>query len=480
MKRHYPLLIGGEEVESGQRLPVLNPWDGSLLTEVCLAGEGEMKRAVQSALDAFHSWGTAPTHLRAACLEGMADGIRRRRDELAEIITAEAGKPLTLARGEVDRAANTFRLAVEEARRVGGEVIPLDLQPEGEGRTGITSRFPLGPVAAVSPFNFPLNLVAHKVAPAVAAGNTVVLKPSSRTPVTAHILGEIAGEAGLPGGVLNVVPAAVETAELLVTAPGIRMVTFTGSAEVGWRLRARAERKKVLLELGGNASAVVEPDADLAFAARRIALGSFAYGGQICISVQHVLVHRSVYDAFRQLFLDEVGKLGVGDPSREDTVVGPMITEEEAVRVMEWVGEATASGARLLAGGARKGSLVEPIVLEGTDAAMKIGCREVFGPVVTLDVYDDFGEAVSRVNASCYGLQAGIFTGSLARAFEAFRELEVGGVIVNDYPTFRVDHMPYGGVKESGLGREGVRYAIEEMTESRLMVINLPDGERPR
>jgi glyceraldehyde-3-phosphate dehydrogenase (NADP+) len=478
MKRHYPLLIGGEQVESGRRLSVLNPWDGSPLAEVCLAGESEMRRAVGSAVDAFRSWGRAPTHLRAACLAGMADGILRRREELAQVITAEAGKPLALARGEVDRAANTFRLAVEEARRIGGEVIPLDLQPDGEGRTGITLRFPLGPVAAVSPFNFPLNLVAHKVAPAVAAGNTVVLKPSSKTPLTAHILGEIAGEAGLPGGVLNVVPASVATAELLVTDPGIRMVTFTGSAGVGWRLRARAERKKVLLELGGNASAVVEPDADLAFAARRTALGSFAYGGQICISVQHILVHRDVYDTFRRLFLDAVGELGVGDPSREDTVVGPMITEKEAVRVMEWIEEATASGATLLAGGGRKGSLVEPTVLEGTDAAMKVGCREIFGPVVTLDAYDDFAEAVSRVNASCYGLQAGIFTGSLPRAFQAFRELEVGGVIVNDYPTFRVDHMPYGGVKESGLGREGVRYAIEEMTEPRLMVVNPgPGGE---
>jgi glyceraldehyde-3-phosphate dehydrogenase (NADP+) len=476
MKKHYPLLIGGKDVEGGRKLPVLNPWDGSQVSEVSLAGEDEMGLAAEAALGAFGTWRRAPTHRRAACLERMAAGIRRRREELADVITAEAGKPIALARGEVDRAVNTFRLAVEEARRIGGEVIPLDLQPDGEGRIGLTARFPLGPVAAISPFNFPLNLVAHKVAPALAAGNTVVLKPASKTPVSAHILGEIALEAELPPGVLNVVPAEVETAEKIVTDPRIRMVTFTGSAEVGWRLRAKAERKKVLLELGGNASAVVEADADLDFAARRIALGSFAYSGQICISVQHVLVHQAAYDSFKSSFLAAVRALGVGDPRDERTVVGPVISAKETHRVMDWIEDAKRAGAVLLTGGKREGTLVMPTVLEGTDAAMKVGCREVFGPVVTLDSYGDFREAVARVNASCYGLQAGVFTRSLQRAFEGFRELEVGGVIVNDYPTFRVDHMPYGGVKDSGLGREGVRYAVEEMTELRLMVANLDAG----
>ncbi len=479
MKKRYALRIAGAEVEGGTTLPVLDPWDGSRVAEVAAAGVEEMKMAVQCAADSFREYRTAPTHRRADLLEAIASGIRSRREELAAAIVAEAGKPLAMARGEVDRAANTFRLAVEEARRIGGEVIPLDLQPDAEGRVGITSRFPLGPVAAISPFNFPLNLVAHKVAPALACGNTVVLKPSSKTPVTAHLLGEIAQAAGLPEGVLNVVPARVEAAEELVTDPRIRMVTFTGSAEVGWQLRSRAGRKKVLLELGGNAAAVVEPDADLEFAAERIALGSFAYAGQICISVQHVLVHEDVLERFRDLFLAAVASLPVGDPRDPATVVGPMISSRSADRVVSWIEEARGAGAELLTGGGRKGSLVEPTVLEGTDAAMKVGCREAFGPVVTLDAYDDFGKALERVNASCYGLQAGVFTEGLRRAFEAYRGLEVGGVIVNDYPTFRVDHMPYGGVKESGLGREGVRYAVEEMTEPRLLVLNLSGRRRP-
>jgi len=475
MKEIYPLLIGGESVRSEKVLTVRNPYDGSDLTRVSLAGPEEMDRAVRCAVDAFKACRTLPTHRRAELLAGMADGIRRRRDELAGVIVAEAGKPLALARGEVERAANTFRLAVEETRRIGGEVIPLDLQAGADGRVGITSRFPLGPVAAISPFNFPLNLVAHKVAPALAAGNTVVLKPASKTPVSAHILGEIGREAGLPAGALNVVPAAVETAENLVTDPRIRMVTFTGSAEVGWRLRARAGKKKVLLELGGNAAAIVEPGADLEFAARRIALGGFAYAGQVCISVQHVLVHEEVFEPFRTLFLEAVEALPAGDPGDPATVVGPMISRESADRVMGWVDEAVSAGARVLAGARQRGALIEPTVLQGTDAAMRVGCREVFGPVVTLDVYSDFADALERVNASVYGLQAGVFTADLRRAFEAFRRLEVGGVIINDYPTFRVDHMPYGGVKESGLGREGVRYAVEEMTEPRLLVLNLSE-----
>ncbi len=472
MKKRYPLLIGGEEVETGNCLPVHSPWDGALLTEVCLAGPEEMDGAVKSAAAAFPDFRRVETFRRAELLEGMFEGLRRRREELTEVIVAEAGKPVSLARGEVDRAVNTFRLAVEETRRIGGEVIPMDLTPDASGRIGMTSRFPLGPVAAIAPFNFPLNLVAHKVAPALASGNTVILKPASKTPVSSLILGEIGREAGLPPGVFNVVPASVEVAETLVADDRVKMVTFTGSAEVGWRLRSRAGKKKVLLELGGNAAAIVEPDADLEFAARRIALGSFAYAGQICISVQHVLVHEEIFERFRALFLEAVAALPAGDPKDPGTMVGPMIGPGEADRVMDWIEEAREAGARLLCGGARRGALVEPTVLQGTDATMKVGCREVFGPVATIDSYGDFTRALEKVNASVYGLQAGVFTADLRRAFEAFRTLEVGGVIINDYPTFRVDHMPYGGVKESGLGREGIRYAIEEMTEPRLLVLN--------
>jgi glyceraldehyde-3-phosphate dehydrogenase (NADP+) len=356
---------------------------------------------------------------------------------------------------------------------MGGELLPLDLQPDAEGRFGITARFPRGAMAAVAPFNFPLNLVAHKVAPALATGNTVVLKPASKTPVASLLLGEIATGAGLPPGVLNVVPAGTEAATRLLDDRRIRMISFTGSAAVGWGIRSRAGTRKVLLELGGNAAAIVEPDADLQFAARRCALGSFAFSGQICISVQHVLVARKVLDEFRSLFVRAVKELGTGDPRDEKTVVGPMISEVEAQRVESWVQEAVAAGATRLVGGGRRGSFYEPTLLEGTDASMKVGCREVFGPVATIDAYDDFSDALERVNGSVYGLQAGVFTRDVARVFEAFRELEVGGVIINDYPTFRVDHMPYGGVKESGLGREGVRYSMEEMTEPRLLVLNL-------
>ena len=473
MRKGYPLQIGGGETESGNWLPVTNPYDGALLTEVALAGPAEIDRAVAAAEEAFPGWRDSGNYRRVEVLERMVAGLRRRREEMAATIVAEAGKPLTLARIEVDRAANTFTLAAEEAKRIGGEVIPLDLQPDSEGRLGLTSRFPLGVIAAITPFNFPLNLVAHKVAPALAGGNAVILKPSSQAPVSALMLGEIAGEAGLPPGVMNVVPAKSRVASSLVPDPRIRMVTFTGSPDVGWALRAQAGKKKVLLELGGNASAVVEADADLDFAARRIALGGFAYAGQICISVQHVLVHRDVFGDFRDLFLRAVADLAVGDPADPSTMVGPMIDREAADRVMAWIGEAREAGAELLCGGRQRGTLVDPTVLEGTGPAMKVGCREVFGPVTTLDSYDDFSEALERVNATVYGLQAGVFTANLNRAFEAYRRIDAGGVIINDFPTFRVDHMPYGGVKESGLGREGVRYAVEEMTELRLLVLNL-------
>ena len=476
MVKRYTLQIDGAGIEGPSSMTVVNPFDGTAVAEVSLAGTGEMEKAAAAAEKAFGAWRLTPTFERVRLLQAIVDGLRQRSDELADIIVAEAGKPLTLARGEVARAVNTFTLAAEEAKRMGGELLPLDLQPDAAGRLGITARFPLGPMAAIAPFNFPLNLVAHKVAPALASGNTVVLKPASKTPVASLILGEIAAAAGLPAGVLNVVPADTETASRLLDDDRIRMISFTGSAAVGWAIRSRAGTRKVLLELGGNAAAIIEPDADLEFAARRCALGSFAYSGQICISVQHVLVARQVMDEFRSLFVRAVAELGTGDPRDEKTVVGPMISEDEAKRIEAWVEEACSAGAKLLAGGSRKGNLYEPTVLEGTDASMKVGCREVFGPVATIDAYDDFPSALARVNSSCYGLQAGVFTKDVGRIFEAFRELEVGGVIVNDYPTFRVDHMPYGGVKESGLGREGVRYSMEEMTEQKLLVLNLSES----
>jgi glyceraldehyde-3-phosphate dehydrogenase (NADP+) len=398
------------------------------------------------------------------------------RQELAETIVSEAGKPITYAEGEVDRCILTFSIAEEEAKRIGGEVIPLDITAAAAGRTGITRRFPIGPIAAITPFNFPLNLVAHKVAPALAAGNTVVVRPASQTPFSSLILGRICMEAGVPKGAINVVPSPVAVAQKLLTDERIKKISFTGSDEVGWGLKDKCGKKKITLELGGNAAVIVHSDCDLDFAAERIAVGSFAYAGQICISIQRIYVEEAIFAVFKKRFLRAIKeKIGVGDPRKRTTVVGPMIDAASADRVMEWIQEAKDGGAKVPCGGKRKRNVIQPTVLTNVDPRMKISCREAFGPVVTLDAYRDFEEALNRVNDSVYGLQAGVFTRDIRRIHSAFCELDVGGVIINDYPTFRVDNMPYGGVKNSGMGREGVKYAIEEMTELKLLVLNLSD-----
>jgi glyceraldehyde-3-phosphate dehydrogenase (NADP+) len=385
----------------------------------------------------------------------------------------EAGKPIKTARAEVERAVFTFAVAAEEATRIGGEWLPLDWQASTAGRAAIVRRFSLGPILAITPFNFPLNLVAHKVAPAIAAGCTIVLKPAPQTPFCALLLAEIVEGAGWPAGALNVLPLAIPEAERLVTDDRLKLLTFTGSGAVGWALKQKAGKKKVALELGGNAGVVVHSDYDVDYAAARCVVGGFSYAGQSCISVQRIFVQRSVEQQFLAKLVDGVKKLKIGDPLDEATDVGPMISEDAALRADAWVKEAIAGGAKALTGAVRHGPLFEPTVLAHTRADMKVNCQEVFAPVVVVEPYYDFADAIRRVNESPYGLQAGVFTRDAKLLFTAFEELEVGGVIAGDMSSFRIDHMPYGGVKESGIGREGLRYAIEEMTEPRILVLNL-------
>ncbi|MBI4868932.1 MAG: aldehyde dehydrogenase family protein [Candidatus Wallbacteria bacterium] len=467
------LFLGGEWRATADTTLVRNPFDGAAVAELHQATAAEIEEAVAIADRAFDRARKLQSFEREAMLLAIASGIEARREEFARCIMAEGGKPITFARGEVSRAANTFRIAAEECKRLHGEVMSLDWTKDSPSRTGLTRRFPVGPVTAISPFNFPLNLVAHKVAPALAAGNPVISKPAHQTPLTALLLAEVVEQAGVPKGMFQVLPCLGPVAQALVTHPKIKIVSFTGSPPVGWKLKELANKKKVTLELGGNAAAIIEPDADLGFAADRIALGAFAYAGQVCISVQRVFVHGQVYDAFRTRLMGAVeSKIRMGDPAEESTVVGPVIEDSAADRIHGWIERARNGGARLLSGGERRGRMIAPTVIEDARPEMEVCSKEVFGPVVVLQRYGEFGEAVAAANDSSYGLQAGVFTRDLPKLWRAFQELEVGGVIANDYPMYRADQMPYGGVKESGFGREGLRYAIEEMTEQRLLVLN--------
>jgi len=468
----YGLHIGGKVQRTRDAAAVENPYTGKPIARVCRAGPRELDAAIAAAEKAFQETRRLSADQRAGILSSIALGIRKRAKEITRTIAQEAGKPWSAAALEVDRAVLTFTLAAEEAKRLGGEYLPLDIVPATRGYAGIVRRFPIGVIGAISPFNFPLNLVAHKVAPAIATGNTVVLKPPSQTPITPLILGEIVARSGAPAGTLNVVPCPVSVAEGLVTDERVKMLTFTGSPAVGWDLKAKAGKKKVTLELGGNAGAIVHEDADLEWAIPRLALGAYANAGQVCISVQRIYVHEPVYKTFLNRFVKHTRSLKVGDPLDPETVVGPLIDKNAADRVEAWIQEARSAGARVLCGGRRRGNVIEPTVLTDVKPDMKVCCLEVFGPVVTVTPYRRFEEAVAAVDASIYGLQAGVFTRDLGRIRYAYEHLEVGGVIINDYPMFRVDSMPYGGVKDSGFGREGVRYAMEEMTEPRLLVLN--------
>jgi acyl-CoA reductase-like NAD-dependent aldehyde dehydrogenase len=470
----WGVFLDGKWLHSGEPFDVLAPHDPTVVVGSAFrATAAHAEAAVQASQRAFEITRKLPSYERQLVLRQIAEGIRARREEFARLLALEAGKPIRTARVEVDRAIFTFAVAADESLRIGGEWLPLDWQPSTVGRSAIIRRFALGPILAITPFNFPLNLVAHKVAPAIAAGCTIVLKPAPQTPLTSLLLAEVVEASGLPQGAFNVLPLSNPDAERLVSDDRLKMLSFTGSGAVGWMLKAKAGKKKVALELGGNAAVIVYSDWDLDDAVKRCIQGGFAYSGQACISVQRIFVQQRVEEQFLAKLVDGVKKLKVGDPLDESTDVGPMINEDAARRAAAWIDEATASGAKVVTGGKRRGPFLEPTVLTHTKPDMKVSCQEVFAPVVNVEPYDEFDDAIRRVNASPYGLQAGVFTRDAKLLFRAFEELEVGGVIAGDSSSFRIDHMPYGGVKESGIGREGLRYAIEEMTEPRILVLNL-------
>lgn len=474
MKNNYPYLLAGRWMEEGTPLPVLSPFDGREVAVTYRPPDAALETATTAAVRAFSATRGLPIYRKAEILAAISRSIQSRKEELARIIALEAGKPIRTARMEVDRAVMTFALSAEETQRIGGEYLPLDLAASAQGRWGLVRRFPLGPILAISPFNFPLNLVAHKWGPAMASGNSLVHKPASKTPISSLALAEVALECGWPKEALSVLPISPGQAEQLVGDDRFKALTFTGSPAVGWGLKARAGKKRVTLELGGNAGVIIHNDADPRYAADRCVMGGFSYSGQSCISVQRIFVQRNVENEFMEHLLAGVGKLRCGDPLEESTDIGPMISESEARRAESWIDEAVRAGAKVLAGGGRHGAVLEPTVLTGTRSEMKVNCLEVFAPVVTVTTYDQFDEALEAVNASSYGLQAGIFTENARAIFAAYEKLDVGGVVIGDVPTFRIDHMPYGGTKDSGMGREGVRYAIEEMTELKLLAVNLP------
>jgi acyl-CoA reductase-like NAD-dependent aldehyde dehydrogenase len=465
--------LQGKWIEDGTPVEIRAPYDGTPLALVYQATREHAEQAITAAVRAFGTMRKLPAFERQRVLSSISQYITSRKEEFARTLAQEAGKPLKAARTEIERAIFTFTVAAEETTRIHGEYLSLDWQQFTSGRWGIVKRFPLGPVAGITPFNFPLNLVAHKVAPAIAAGCTMILKPAPQTPLSSLLLAEAVEQAGLPDGAFNVLPLSNEDAGLLVSDDRIKLISFTGSAPVGWEIKRRAGKKKVVLELGGNAGVIVHGDADLVWAAERCVTGGFAYAGQTCISVQRILVERPAFSKFRDRLLDGVSKLKVGDPMDDTTDLGPLIRESDAIRAEEWITAAIQDGATLLCGGRRRGSILEPTILTGTRPDMKVNCQEIFAPVVTLEAYDDYSQALRLINESPYGLQAGVFTRDAGRIFQAFDELEVGGVIAGDVPSFRIDHMPYGGVKDSGLGREGLRYAIEDMTEPKLLVMNV-------
>jgi len=472
MTHKHPFLLGREWKEATHTLPVINPYSQEVFAEVSLAGTAEIDKAIALAVQAFEKTRTLPTYLRSRICSQIAQGIEDRKEEFAETITRESGKPLLYSRAEVARSISTFRIAAEEASRIHGEVLQLDITESAKGKTGLVRRFPIGAVSGISPFNFPLNLVAHKVAPAMACGNPIVLKPASSTPLTALLLGKVIRETDAVDGSFSVLPCKSSDATALVEDDRLKMVTFTGSPPIGWDIKRRAGKKKVTLELGGNAGVIVEPDADLDFAAKKVCFGAFAYSGQVCISVQRTYVHESCFDAFMDRLKQEVSQLKSGDPLDETVTFGPMIDNGNAERIESWIQEAVDGGAQLITGGKRIGAFFEPTVLTRVGPETKIVCEEAFRPVLVVEPYSYFYKAIETINRSDFGLQAGVFTNQLDKAMRAFNQLEVGGVVLNDVSTFRVDNMPYGGVKDSGFGREGLKYSIEEMTEIKLLVMN--------
>ncbi|MBN2714432.1 MAG: aldehyde dehydrogenase family protein [Deltaproteobacteria bacterium] len=472
LKPFYPCYVAGKAVETGASLLVTDKYTNREASRVALADASHIDAAIAAAVLAAKPLRQMAPYERAAVLDHCVVRFRERFEELAEALCVEAGKPLRDARGEVTRLIDTFAIASREALQFGGEFTSLEISPRAKGYESITRRVPIGPCSFISPFNFPLNLVAHKVAPAIAVGAPFVLKPASKTPIGALIIGEILAETDLPHGAFSVLPSSRDGADLFTTDERLKLLSFTGSPAVGWALKKKAGKKKVILELGGNAACVVDKDADLDYAAARIALGAFYQSGQSCISVQRVFIHHDIYDELVQRLVREAKAFQPGDPKDEATTLGPIISGAEAERIAQWIYEAVKDGARVLCGGQRNDAFVDATLLENTAPHHRVNAEEVFGPVATLHRFTDFKDAIERVNHGKFGLQAGIFTKNMDHAFHAWNELEVGGVVIGDIPSFRVDSMPYGGVKDSGLGREGIRYAMEDMSEIRLMVLN--------
>lgn len=464
------IYVGGRFIKTAHELTVRNPFNGTIVATTWLAGIPEFELAVKAAQAARLPMQNLPAYKRYEALMYVRKRLTERRGEFGQTIMQESGKPIRYALGEVDRSIQTFTVAAEESKRLPREYISVDWTPAGEKKEGLIRYFPAGIVAGIAPFNFPLNLAVHKIAPAIAAGCPVILKPSSTTPLSTLLLAEIIDETDLPKGAVSILPMDRETGNILVTDPRFALLSFTGSPEVGWKMKAAAGKKKVVLELGGNAGLIVTKSADISDALAKCIVGAFSYSGQVCIHTQRILVHHELFDEFSNRFSAMVQNLKIGDPELPETEISSMIDEANAIRVENWINEALQAGAKLICGGKREGTLVSPTVLTNTSDSMRVCSEEVFGPVVTLESYDNFVNALSQLNNTRFGLQAGIFTNEISKMNLAFETLEVGGVIINDTPTFRVDHMPYGGVKDSGLGREGVKYAMMDMLEARILV----------
>ncbi len=473
LKSSYPYYLANKAVFANTDLEVTDKFTGEIATRVALADAKAIDAGITAAVSATEAMREFAPYQRQAVLEHCVRRFRERYDELAMTLCVEAGKPIRDARGEVTRLIDTFKVAAEEAVRINGEVLNLEISARARGYRGFTRRVPIGPCSFISPFNFPLNLAAHKVAPGIAAGCPFVLKPASRTPIGALIIGEVLAETDLPKGAFSILPAHRDGADLFTTDERLKLLSFTGSPAVGWDLKTRAGKKKVVLELGGNAACIVDVDQRerLDAVIERVIFGAFYQSGQSCIGVQRILVHADIYDEFRERFVAATRKLIAGDPKDENTFIGPMIDEKEARRLDDWIQESVKAGATLLCGGKRDGAMLDASVLEHVGADQKVNCMEAFGPVALMQPYADFDEALSIVDDSEFGLQAGIFTNDINKAMRAWDRLDVGGVVIGDVPSFRVDNMPYGGVKDSGLGREGIRYAIEDMTELRLLIV---------
>lgn len=468
--KEYKLYLAGKFVESNEKIEIQNPYKESVFAYTYLADKNQLEAAIVAAQGVEKTMRDLPSYQRYDILMQIAQGLEQELDYFAELLSAESGKPMRYAVGEIERSIQTFTVAAEESKRLPGEVMSLDWTPAGEGKKGVVNYFPVGLVAGISPFNFPMNLAVHKIAPAIAAGCPIILKPSTNTPLSTLALAQIIDKTSLPKGAISILPMSRAVGNQLVTDDRFKLLSFTGSPHVGWMMKSQAGRKKVLLELGGNAGMVVTQSADIDIAVQKALIGGFAYSGQVCIHAQRIYVFQSIFDEFAEKFIEKVNNLKLGDPSENSTEISAMIDEGNAIRVESWVNEAIEDGAKVLCGGNRRGTYYEPTVLSDTKPKMKVCALEVFGPVVSLEPFTDFKEVIDEVNKSEFGLQAGVFTNRIDEMDYAFNNLEVGGVMINDSPIFRVDHMPYGGIKDSGLGREGLKYAIHEMMEPRILV----------